>query len=470
MNVLLINPPNENEMRGPHPMKADDMAVFPHLGLMYVASYMNKMGGFNVNLLDMALERASLSRLAGLIRESKPFVIGLTSYTDTLYDLKMTIESIRKEAPDIFIVIGGPHAEIYPEETLSAFPVNCIIKGDGEKSFYELCLRLQGGKNWRDVGGVGFKEDGTIKLNAPWQVENLDDLPFPSRELSTMERIRSAVASGSALASVCSSRGCPLPCTFCNSPYKKHRLRSPNSVLEEMLECKNRWGIDEFYFFDDLFNISKQRVLDVCDAFEKYKLDVKWSFRGRVNNLDEEALKRCLDSGCNRIHFGVEAGTERILKIYKKGLKLDNVRRVFEICDRLGIETVANFMIGAPTETREEIRQTLKFVSEISPTYLELHVVIPYPYTPIYQKMLADGDLATDVWREHAVDPKPNFHPPLCNKLIPEKELFAILNEAYRKYYFRPSYIMREIKKVTSLKDLMNKAHGAMRLLTVTRT
>ena len=468
MRVLLVNPPADHEMKGPHPLKADDMGVFPHLGLMYIASTLMEDGEFEVRLLDMALEKTSLDELGRVVCEYGPSAVGITSYTDCLYDLKLVVEKTRKEAPEAVICVGGPHVEIYPAETLEAFPVDCVIRGDGEYSFRELCRRARDGRPWRDVGGVGYIDESGVRLNAPWQVEPLDELVFPARELSSMNRVKSAVARGEAITSICSSRGCPLPCTFCNSPYKKYRLRSARNVIEEIRSVREKHGVTEFFFFDDLFNISKKRVLEICDGIAGLPYEILWSFRGRINNLDEETLRRCKEAGCNRVHFGVEAGTERILKLYKKGLKLEKVRRVFRICEEIGLETVANFMIGAPGETRGEIESTIRFANEISPTFVEYHVLIPYPYTAIYKEMLATGQIERDVWGEYVKDPRPGFVPPLSNNLIPASELYEMLNEAYRSFYFRPSYVWSQLRRIEGLSDLSKKIWGAIRLMAVT--
>lgn len=469
MKVLLVNPRADHEMKGPHPLKSDDMGVFPHLGLMYLAATLNQAKEYEVKLFDMVLEGAGLEELRCEIEAFAPELVGFTTYTDCLYDLKLSLDVVKVAAPKAFICAGGPHVEIYPTETLSTFPLDCLIRGDGEYAFQELCRCLNAGEEWRNIKGVGWLGEAGTVMNEVWQVESLDDLSFPDRTLSSMERVRSAVSGGMAITSICSSRGCPLPCTFCNSPYKKYRLRSAVNVINEMRQCHDTYGITEFFFFDDLFNISRSRVHEICEEIEKLPFKVAWSFRGRINNLDEETIQRCKSAGCNRMHFGIEAGTERILNLYKKGLKKENVVKAFAACRRAGVETVANFMIGAPTETREEIKETIKFAGEIDPDYVEYHVLIPYPYTAIYRQMLKSGQLKKDVWTEHALDPKPNFIPPLANDLIPTDELFEMLNAAYRRFYFRPSYIWRQLHKVEGMTDMYYKARSAFRLMSVTK-
>jgi anaerobic magnesium-protoporphyrin IX monomethyl ester cyclase len=469
MKVLLVNPPADHEIKGPHPLKADDMGVFPHLGLMYLAAMLRQDQEFEVKLLDMALEKTTSGEFLAVLRNFTPEVVGFSSYTDCLYDLKTVVEALRNASPQTFICIGGPHVEAYPGETLQVFPIDCVIRGDGEYPFRELCRRVRDKVSWRDVRGVGYLDAGEAVLNEQWQVEDLDELPFPLRQLSPMKRVQSAVARGTAITSICSSRGCPFPCTFCNSPYKNFRLRSPQNVLAEIDQCHRDFGIDEFFFFDDLFNIDKKRLLAMCATIKSLPYRIIWSFRGRINFLDEEVLLACREAGCNRIHFGVEAGTERVLGIFKKGVHLEEVRSAFELCRKVGIETVANFIIGAPSETREEMNTTIRFAHSLKLTFAEFHVLVPYPYTEIYRNMLSSGALKEDVWLKFALDPQPEFHPPLCEDHLSSAEMYTLLNLAYRKFYFRPSYILKHLAKLTNMKDLQAKLRGAYRLLVVTR-
>lgn len=455
-------------MKGPHPFKADDMGVFPHLGLMYIAAVLQQDGEFEVKLVDMVLEGLELSDLIRIYNTFQPRMVGLTSYTDCLYDLKLLVEALRRTAHTAHICVGGPHVEAYPKETLEAFQVDSIIRGDGEYAFRELCRRVRDGKNWHDVDGAGYREGIHACLNEPWQVADLDELPFPQRSLSSMHKVASAVVGDSSITSICSSRGCPFPCTFCNSPYKNYRLRSPRNVTAEIEQCYMDYGIDTFFFFDDLFNLNKQRLLDMCAAIKSLPFPITWSFRGRINAVDEQVLQACKDAGCNRIHFGVEAGTERILKIYKKGVTLPAVRTAFELCRKAGIETVGNFMFGAPGETLEEMEETIRFAYLLKPDFVEFHVLVPYPYTAIYKDMLQAGLVKEDVWLKHALNPHPEFIPPLCEEHVGSEQMYGLLNRAYRGFYLKPGYIIKHISRLSSLKDLAMKARGAYRLIVAT--
>ena len=468
MNILLINPSVNHEIRGPHPLKAKDMGQFPHLGLMYISAVLNKTQEFSIKLIDMALEEIDTTKLMDIICQFKPEVIGITSYTDCLYDIKLILKSLQDMTLETFICMGGPHVELYPEETLRTFPVNCIIKGDGELAFNELCKNIKHQIPWQNINGIGYIQKGNYIQNKPWQITSLDDLPFPEREQSSLKKVQSAVSTNYNITSICSSRGCPFPCTFCNSPYKKYRLRSAENVVSEIKFCYKKYNIQEFFFFDDLFNLNKNRVIDICNEIDKLDFSINWSFRGRISALDEETIIRSKKSGCNRIHFGIEAGTQKMLNCYKKNITLNEISYICNLCQKHKVEVVANFMIGGPHETYADIKETFKFASEIKPDFIEFHVLIPYPYTEIYRNMIANKELATDVWKEFALNPVPNFTPPLIPTTLPEKELFTLLNKAYRNFYLNFWFIFKQLKKIKSFNILKKYIYLACRLLKVT--
>ena len=162
------------------------------------------------------------------------------------------------------------------------------------------------------------------------------------------------------------SRGCPFPCTFCDRPQygKKFRARSAKNVVDEMAACVEM-GIEEVMVYDDTFTVNRRRVIDICDEIVSRGLKFSWDIRTRVDTVDEDMLTKLSDSGCKQIHFGVEAGTEKILKILNKGISVEQIEKVFNICRQLKMKTLAYFMIGMPTETKEDIEESVKLAKKV---------------------------------------------------------------------------------------------------------
>ncbi len=264
------------------------------------------------------------------------------------------------------------------------------------------------------------------------------------------------------------SRGCPYKCLFCDRPQlgKNFRARSAKNVVDEMEECE-KMGIREIFIYDDTFGVDRNRVLDICAEIKKRGLKIAWDIRTRVNTVDEEILKALKGAGCQRIHYGVEAGTQKILNVLRKGITLDQVKRAFYLTKKAGIQTAGYFMIGSPTETKEDIMQTIKLMKKLDPDYVHITITTPFPATDLYDLAIKEGVLKDDVWKEFARNPYSAFIPPIWEKEMPREELFSLLKKAYRSFYFRSGYIFKKIIKLKSGGELLKKAGAALKLLKI---
>jgi len=264
------------------------------------------------------------------------------------------------------------------------------------------------------------------------------------------------------------SRGCPFQCLFCDRPQlgKVFRARSAKSIVDEMEECA-KMGIQEIFIYDDTFGVDRQRVLDICKEIKKRGLSIAWDIRTRVNTVDREVLEALKKAKCQRIHYGVEAGTQKILNVLRKGITLKQVEDAFRITREVGIQTAGYFMIGSPTETKEDILQTIKFMKKIDPDYVHITITTPFPATDLYLMAQRENVLTKDVWRDFAENPKPGFIPPIWEKNLLRAELLSLLKNAYRSFYFRPGYILKRIFQLKSPKDLFQKSLAALKLLKI---
>jgi len=473
MKILLINPPRYNEILADNPAFIDEERGFnPPLGLLYLAGYLKKQGNHEIFGLDAQVEELNYDdNFRNKIIESNPDVVGITAMTFTLIDVLKTIDLIKevekKLNKKIIIVLGGPHVHLYPEETINLKGVDYLIKGEGEIPFFNLLESLEGRNNLMNVKGLVYKKDGEIVNNPVGDlINNLDELPFPDRELLPIEKYNSILSSGKIVTTMFTSRGCPFQCAFCDRPHlgKRFRARSAKNVVNEMEECLNL-GIDEILIYDDTFTVDKQRTLDICDEIVKRELKFVWDIRARVDTVDIEVLKKLKQAGCARIHFGVEAGTERILKVLNKGISLNQVKIAFKEAKKIGIERLGYFMIGSPTETKEDIDKTIEFAKKINPDYVSITILTPYPATEIYQRALEQKVIKSDYWREFAKNPEKGVITQYWEKELTKKELFELLDGFYKKFYGRPSYIFKEFLKIRSFKDLVKKTKAGFKIL-----
>lgn len=468
MKILLINPPAKNEILSCNPeIIRDERGFDPPLGLLYVAGYLEKYSNHQLKMIDAQVDRLDYPELQARIKEYAPDVIGLTAMTFTLLDVISTVKAAKEVCPSVKIVLGGPHPHIYPEETLNLKGVDFVVLGEGEETFLDLVNNLNNPEALKKIIGLAFKDNGQIINNGPRSfLRNLDELPFPPRELLPYQKYFSLLAKTKPITTMFTSRGCPYQCTFCDRPNlgKLFRARSANSVVDEMAECLSL-GVKEIFVYDDTFTVSRQRVIDICQEILKRGLVFSWDIRARVNTVDEEVLTWLKKAGCVRIHYGVEAGTEKILKVLNKGITLEQALKVFKMTKKMGIDTLAYFMIGSPTETREDILATIDFAKKLDPDFVQITLLTPFPATKIYYQALYEKIFPADYWQRFAQNPQKNFKTSYWTKELPLEELKELLTMFYKKFYLRPSYILKRMIKIKSTGELWRKARAGLNVL-----
>lgn len=468
MKILLINPPDFHAINSNVPQFVnEETGLYPPLGLMYVAAYAEKNTDFEIEILDAQVEKNGYDNIGKEIKLRNPDVIGIQTMTFTLIDAILVAKLAKKINSKIHVCLGGPHVSIYPEETINLAGVDSIVLGEGEYTFTDLINSLEKGGDLSKIKGIMYKENGKVKKTEPKDfIEDLDALPFPSRDLLPYKKYYSVLAKRIPITTMMTSRGCPYKCIFCDRPHlgKAFRARGSESVVNEMQECI-KIGINEIFIYDDTFSISKKRVLEICDEILNRNLKIGWDIRARVDTVDEKILTKLKEAGCERIHYGVESGTSEILKVLRKGIRLDQVERVFKMTKEIGITTLAYFMIGNPTETKEQIMETIKFARKINPDYAHFALTTPFPGTDLYQMGIEKGIFKNDYWREFAKNPEINFTPKLWEEILSREELIEFLKHAYKSFYIRPSYLLREIIEIKSWSEFKRKTKAGAKLI-----
>lgn len=472
MKVLLINPPSEHMITTNIPALVDEERGYnPPLGLLYVAGYAKAKTPHEIHVLDCQVEEVSQEEVEDRIRAIAPDVVGIQTLTFTVIDARMVAQAAKKANPKSWVVLGGPHVHIFARETLAMPEVDFAIKGEGEMAFTQLLGALEGSMPLDKVYGLAYRDpvSGTIKDNPPAPpVEDLDSLPYPARELTPVNKYYSILAKHNPITTMFTSRGCPYRCLFCDRPTMGRRFRSHSAicVVNEMEACV-KLGIREFFIYDDTFNVNRKRVFEICGEIKKRKLDIAFDIRARADRMDEEMLKELASAGCDRIHYGVESGNEEVLEILLKDLDLDHVRKMFKATRAHGMKTLAYFMIGNPSETREMALKTIEFAKELDPDYVHFSVLTPFPATAIYYKALEEGRFEEDYWAEFAKNPTADFKPRLWEEHMKRDELIELLKYAYKSFYLRPKMVLKNVAATHSPVDFLRKARTGLKMLRI---
>jgi radical SAM superfamily enzyme YgiQ (UPF0313 family) len=357
MRILLLNPPSEfTAMEYVNPdnpadhglLETEDFGLFPPLGLLYIlAALKASVPEHEVEFLDCIGENVGHQELALRIAAIRPDIVGITSFTISLYDVCLAARTIREQFPAAHICLGGHHPIAFPYEAATLPEFDSIIVGEGEEAFVSLVLAVANGADFTVIPGVYTRESITRQQHhandprfltsvmvPPAYIKNLDLLPVPDRSAIQHLKYRSIVGVSDRLATMISSRGCPCRCSYCDVPFKQYRQRSIMSVTDEIRGCLDA-GYTEIHFYDDLFNITPERVIEFCDELTRRGYRLQWDFRGRVNGVTRESLVRAKMAGCRMISFGVETGSDQGLALLRKNTTIDQVRRVFKWCREL---------------------------------------------------------------------------------------------------------------------------------------
>lgn len=467
MNIMLVNLPKDGEVKDvatPDYLLYDFMN-YPPLGLLAIAADVDPR--HSVEVLDSPSRRMSIEEIVGHILDKKPDVVGLSVVTRRLYSLYAISKKLKEAAPTIILVAGGPHINVFPLETMQLGTLDYVLPGYGEKRFPLLIEALANGKNetlLRTIPGLYSRSSSGIQVNPPDVIpENIDDLPFPNRALINLNEYFSA-ADQLSMTTMYTSRGCPFRCVFCDVGEKVFRYRSPGKIVDEF-EKIAALGIKEIHIFDDTFNVNRQRVVDMCREILRRGIKISWSARARVVPMDREMISMMKQAGCRRLHVGVEAFDDEVLKAIKKNITLKQIYAFFELCNEFKIDTLAYFIVGFPQETREYRRSLYGKLKKLKATYLYLNILYPTAKSELYADMLKNGTYGKDYWQEFVNHPVRDFELPLCRTRELQQELIELVDDIHRRFYLSPHFIINDLRKNMNFKMLRIKAKIAIKML-----
>jgi len=364
----------------------------PHFGLTALAAFLQK------RIPDLDIKIIEGFDPSKEIIKTKPDIIGFTSDTLAFQNTKKIAAKIKLKLK-VPILIGGVHITAMPESFSSPFDVGLI--GEGEITLSELIESFLKNKKFipselEKIDGLIFKENKKIIKNSPRKlIKNIDELPFPAREITPMENVylknQFNLFNVKRQISIMTSRGCPYHCVFCGSPVQwgAVRFHSPEYVIKEIKFLIKTYNIDSIMFWDDLFIAPIERLKKLKDLIVKNKLDKKLVFFGyaRANLITEDVCKTLAEMNTKRLIFGLESGSPKILNYLKQNsVTVEDNKRAVDLCRKYGITSSSGYIVGTPGETLEDLQCTYNLMKHHPLDNTQIYILTPYPGTIIWKE------------------------------------------------------------------------------------
>ena len=467
--ITLINPPEQLRVWAGIPKAhAHGVYCFPPLGLMHIQAAIEKRSHYVAEICDPVVDNLDYPDFEQLLKRYPLDMVGIGTYTHSLPDVQMTINLVRKLNPNAKIFLGGPHCAMFPDYAIQLEGIDGIVTGDGEDPFLDIIKAHDKGKDFSGISGVWwFTDDGEEVRNTELpSTKDLTRYPWPDRSRSRFKDYYLPGTKQPVVTTAITSRGCPHSCPFCLTYKKQYRIRDIDHILDEMEHCLSL-GITETHFIDDLFTPNSQWVLKFCDAIERRGLKFSWGYKTTIAGTTREQIRRCRETGCTKIHFGVESANNEGLDAWGKHCDTDDVHRVFKWCREEGVRSVAYIMLAGPHErTMDQAVSNLDEMFKLDADFAVFAVFSPYPGTDTFAEGAKLGLYAADCWDRLMKDPLCGVEVPVAwEEHLSKAEILDLLKIAHRRFYMRPKFLARQVLGLSTAAELKRLAQGAMSLL-----
>lgn len=447
--------------------RSETVCSWPPLGMLYLATILEKEG-FEVSLLDQAAKGLTIDETVKWINKENPDIVGFSTLASSGRTAAIIAGEVRKENPKAKIVFGNYYATFNADRIMQKYPwIDMIVRSEGEITTLELAKCLKNGESLKNISGLTFREKNRI-VSTPDQplIKDVDSLPFPDREMLDVEyhsEVAGAITAPEKFTTVLSSRGCPFRCRFCGCQRFARgvwRARSAENTVKE-LRFLTSLGYKQFLFVDDSFTVNPKRVIEICREMRKEKIDTDWVCEGRVDICSYDMMREMVKAGCKIIYFGIESANQRILDYYNKRITPQQSETAVKTTRKAGMNAiVASFIVGAPTETKEEIENTLRFARKIPIDFPQFNILGVFPGMDIWDELKTRGVLKEEEYWETGA-----WASEMSPDCLPPEEVKQLIEKHFNAFLVRPKYLVTEaFRTVKSPYRINIVAHNLGRL------
>jgi anaerobic magnesium-protoporphyrin IX monomethyl ester cyclase len=441
--ILLVN------VRGPRP----HTNFSPPIGLLYLVAYLRAaVEGVQVDVFDQKVSRLTHQAVADRAVDGGYGIVGLSTFSMVADYAECIARLVKARSPDTVVVMGGPHPSTFPEEALAEPAIDYAIRGEGEVAFAGLVRRLLLGDGGAGLPGVVYREgERTVVGPATPVVETLDDLPFPAWDAigdlrAYWKRQGFGFMGRRRYLPLFTSRACPYRCTYCHSIFgKRHRARSPENIVAEMVELRRRYGVDEFEFLDDAFNLQEDRAIETLDRIRTTLPEARLLFANglRADIMTGRYIDAMVRAGTYYLSVAIESASPRIQKLIRKNLNIDAAEESIRRCAEQRLYCNGYFMLGFPTETSEEMERTVAFAVRSRLHSASFFRVVPFKGTDLWESLDADTKAQLADLPVGSVSP---YRYVVNLSAVEDSRFLKLHQHAFFRFYARPDRILRVLR------------------------
>lgn len=382
------------------------MRPYAPLGILYLSAYLDQHNVEN-EVFDTTF--SSKKKFREYLLNHKPAAIGIYTNLMTKLNVIETIQFVKKNIANSFIILGGPDVRYNAENYLKQ-GADFIVMGEGEETMLELINAISSAqKSFSSIAGLAYIDNGVFTQNKEREkIKDLDELPSPNRSKIDLHLYLDAWKKfhGKNAISVSTMRGCPYTCKWCSRAVYglSYRRRSPEKVVEELLSIKEKYNPDTLWFVDDVFTISHKWLEGFRDELKKKNLRIPYECITRADRMNEEVIAMLKETGCFRVWIGAESGSQKIIDLMDRRVDVNQVRDMIRMSKKYDIEAGTFIMLGYPGETEKDIEETIHHLKESNPDHFTITVAYPIKGTELFQEIeahqIAPADWATTTDRQ----------------------------------------------------------------------